>query len=497
MIDKLVDASRYLDDIFWRQSDPEGLGLYANLENSNNPRDIKLREFLMINGGRFDLTNDNKPFVGTKPMPPGRGLFPEGLTREELEKYATGHSDQRDELYSPYTVIRSNGAHLEAIPYRVAYRQFLLPAAKDLRNAADLCEDQAFADFLRLRADALVSDDYYKSDLAWVDLQNPKFDVIMAPYETYLDGVLGVKTSYGAAVMIRNEAESAKLAVYQQHVPEIQDALPLAPEDRPSKAGQPTPMEVMDTPFRGGDLRHGYQAVADNLPNDARIHEQKGTKKIFFKNYMDARVNDVILPLAKGIMDPAQAAQASADGYMATTVMHEICHGLGPAYSRTAGGKKDIREALADVFPGLEEAKADVVGMFALKLLIDKGVLPQEREQGYYASYVAGIFRTVRFGVGEAHGRAEMMEFNYLSEQKAITRDASGRYHIDYEKMPDTISTLAKELLEQEATGDRDRAGAWFQKYDVMPSELKSAMAELRNIPVDIDPIQPFPEKVQ
>jgi hypothetical protein len=497
MIDKLVDASRYLDDIFWRQSDPEGLALYKSLENSKSPRDIKLRQFLMINGSRFDLTNDNKPFVGTKPMPPGRGLYPDGLTREELEKYAAAHPDQKDELYSPYTVIRRNGDQMEAIPYRTEYRQFLIPAAKDLRDAADLSDDKAFADFLRLRADALLSDDYYKSDLAWVDLQNPKFDVIMAPYETYLDGVLGVKTSYGAAVMIRNETESVKLAVYQQHVPEIQDALPLAPEDRPSKAGQPTPMEVMDTPFRGGDLRHGYQAVADNLPNDARIHEQKGTKKIFFKNYMDARVNYVILPLAKSIMDPAQAAQATADGYMASTVMHEICHGLGPAYSRTASGKKDIREALADIYPGLEEAKADVVGMFALKFLMDKGVLPKEREQEYYASYVAGIFRTVRFGVGEAHGRAEMMEFNYLSEQKAITRDTSGRYHVDYAKMPDTIAALAKELLEQEATGDRDRAAAWFQKYDVMPSELQSAMAELRNIPVDVDPVQPFPEKVQ
>lgn len=497
MIDKLVDASRYLDDIFWRQSDPEGLALYKSLEKSKSPRDIKLRQFLMINGSRFDLTNDNKPFVGTKPMPPGRGLYPDGLTREELEKYVAAHPDQKDELYSPYTVIRRNGDQQEAIPYRAAYRQFLIPAAKDLRDAADLSDDKAFADFLRLRADAVLSDDYYKSDLAWVDLQNPKFDVIMAPYETYLDGVLGVKTSYGAAVMIRNEAESAKLAVYQQHVPEIQDALPLAAEDRPSKAGQPTPMEVMDTPFRGGDLRHGYQAVADNLPNDARIHEQKGTKKIFFKNYMDARVNYVILPLAKGIMDPAQAAQATADGYMASTVMHEICHGLGPAYSRTAAGKKDIREALADIYPGLEEAKADVVGMFALKFLMDKGVLPKQREQEYYASYVAGIFRTVRFGVGEAHGRAEMMEFNYLSEQKAITRDASGRYHVDYPKMPDVIAALAKELLEQEATGDRDRAAAWFQKYDVMPTELKSAMAELRNIPVDVDPVQPFPEKVQ
>ena len=497
MIDKLVEASRDLDDIFWRQSDPAGLELYQRLEKSQTKKDVELRRFLMINGGRFDLTNDNKPFVGTQPMPPGRGLYPEGLTREELDKYVAAHPDQKDELYSPNTIIRRNGDSLVAISYHTDYRQFLIPAVKALRDAADLSEDKAFANFLRLRADAFLSDDYYKSDLAWVDLQNPKFDVIMAPYETYLDGILGVKTSYGAAVMIRNEAESAKLATYQQHVPEIQDALPLAPDDRPSKAGQPSPMEVMDTPFRGGDLRHGYQAVADNLPNDARIHEQKGTKKIFFKNYMDARVNYVILPLAKRIMDPQQASLASAEGYMATTVMHEICHGLGPAYARTSSGKKDIREAIADVYPGLEEAKADIVGMYGLKFLIDKGVLPKEREQEYYASYVAGIFRTVRFGVGEAHGRAEMMEFNYLSEQKAIIGDSSGTYRIDYARMPETISALAKELLEQEATGDRTRAATWFQKYDVMPGDLKSKLAEIRDVPVDVDPVQPFPDKVQ
>ena len=497
MINKLVEASRDLDDIFWRQSDPEGLELYQRLVKSEKPGDVKLRRFLMINGSRFDLTNENKPFVGTRPMPAGRGLYPEDLARAELEKYVAAHPEQKDELYSPYTVVRRNGERLEAIPYHVAFRQFLMPAAKALREAADLSPDKGFADFLRLRADAFLSDDYYQSDLAWVDLQNPKFDVIMAPYETYLDGVLGVKTSYGAAVMIRNEAESAKLATYQQHVPELQDALPLASEDRPSKAGQPSPMEVMDTPFRGGDLRHGYQAVADNLPNDARIHEQKGTKKVFFKNYMDARVNDIILPLAKGIMDPQQATQASAEGYMASTVMHEICHGLGPAYARTSAGKKDIREALADVFPGLEEAKADVVGMYGLKFLIDQSVLPKEREQEYYASYVAGIFRTIRFGVGEAHGRAEMMEFNYLSEQKAIIRDSSGRYRINYQKMPQAIGSLAKELLEQEATGDRNRAAAWFEKYDVMPGELKSSLAELRSVPVDVDPVEPFSENVQ
>jgi hypothetical protein len=331
-----------------------------------------------------------------------------------------------------------------------------------------------------------------------MDLEDPKFDVIFAPYETYLDDLLGVKTSYGTAVMVRNPAESNKLAMYKKYVPDIQDALPIAPEDKPSKKGHSTPMEVMDTPFRSGDLRHGYQAVADNLPNDARIHEEKGTKKIFFKNFMDARVNYVVLPIGKRLMREDQASIASMDGYLAAVLMHEISHGLGPVYSRINGRQVDIREAIGPVFGGLEEAKADVVGMFGLNWLMEKGVLPKSRAPEYYASYVAGIFRTVRFGVAEAHGRAEMMEFNYLTEQGAITRDAqTGRYVIDYAKMPGALASLAKELLEIEATGDRARAEQWFKKYEVMPPELQSALANVKDVPVDIDPISPFKEKVQ
>src|SRR5206468_11881025 len=211
-------------------------------------------------------------------------------------------------------------------------------------------------------------------------------------------------------------------------VPQIQDALPLAPEDRPSKEGQPTPMEVMDAPFRAGDLRHGYQAVADNLPNDPRIHEQKGSKKIFFKNFMNARVNFVILPVAKRMLRPEQAAKVSGEGYLLATILHEMAHGLGPAFARAAAGKTDIREAIGPVFGGLEEAKADVVGMFSLKWLMDHNALPKEKLEEYYASYVGGIFRTVRFGAAEAHSQAELMEFNYLSERGAIQRESSGRY---------------------------------------------------------------------
>src|SRR5438034_11076499 len=220
-------------------------------------------------------------------------------------------------------------------------------------------------------------------------------------------------------------------------------------------------MEVMDAPFRAGDLRHGYQAVADNLPNDPRIHQEKGSKKIFFKNFMDARVNYVILPLARYMMPEEQVAVVSGEGYLLGTIMHEICHGLGPSFAHNNGGDKvDIRAAIGPIYGGLEEAKADVVGMFALRWLVDHGVLPKEKLQGYYASYLAGNFRTLRFGAVEAHGQAEMMEFNYYVEHGAVRRQDSGKYVVDYEKMPAQIEALAKELLDLEGKGDRAGAEA-------------------------------------
>jgi hypothetical protein len=496
MVAQLVDASGLLDCIYWRQRDPEGLKLYLSLAKSTDPQDILLRRYLKINGSRFDLIDDDKPFVGTEPMPPGRGFYSARVRHnspENLLAYYSNPANKMKEFLSPYTMIESRSAgdysFDVATPYHVAFAEFLKPMAKDLREAAALSDDPAFAKFLRLRADALLTDDYYPSDIAWLDLENPKFDVVFAPYEVYDDSLLGVKTTYGASVMIRNDAESQKLALYQKYVPDLQEALPLPAADLPSKRGKQSPMEVVDSPYRAGDLLHGYQAVADNLPNDPRIHEEKGSKKIFWKNFMDARVNYIILPLAQRTMRADQAAMATGEGYLADTIMHEISHGLGPAFAHTAQGKVQINEAIGSSYSALEESKADVVGEFCYGWLIDHGVLPEEGRKITYASYVAGIFRTVRFGVAEAHGAGEIMQFNYYVEQGAITRDAAtGLYVIDFDKMPAAIASLAKELLEQEATGDRARTDAWFKKYGTMPAELSALLAKTSDIPVDIDP---------
>jgi hypothetical protein len=497
LVDKLVDASRYLEEIYWRQMDPDGLTLYQSLAGSRDPRDVELRRYLRINASRFDLLDENKPFVGTAPMPPGRGFYPADLTQDKIEQYVKAHPEKKEAIYSSTTMVRWHDGELVGLPYHIVFRAFLEPASLRLREAAALSDDPAFSKFLRLRAEALLTDDYYKSDLAWLDLDRPKVDVIFAPYETYDDGLLGVKATYGAAVLVRNAAESSKLEIFQKYVADIQDALPLAPEDRPSKRGLQTPMEVMDAPYRAGDLTHGYQAVADNLPNDPRIHEQKGSKKIFFKNFMDARVNYVIIPVARHVMLPEQAAKVSGEGYVLGVIMHEISHGLGPAYARTPTGKMDIREAIGPAFSGLEEAKADVVGLFGLNWLVEHGYLTKSRMEECYASFVGGMFRTVRFGVGEAHSKAEMMELNYLVERSAIKRQSSGRYAIDYARMPSSLSDLAKELLTIEATGDRERAENWFKKYDVMPDELKATLKTATGVPVDIDPVFSFKEEVK
>jgi hypothetical protein len=491
MVAKLADACRLMDQLYWQQSDSGGWAMYHGTQSA------VMAQLFQINGSRWDLVAENAPFAGEEPMPPGHELYPFGLTRQQIESYTAVHPEQRAAIYSPWTLLRSSvpwtGLRaapdlLETVPYHVAYARWLEPIAVDLRGAAKLSSDPAFGRYLNLRADALLSDDYYASDIAWLDLNHPKIDLIFAPYETYLDGVLGVKTSYGGSILIRDEAESRKLAIYQQNEAAMQQALPIPGEDKPSKEGPATPMEVADAPLRAGDLRYGYQAVADNLPNDARIHAEKGSKKIFFRNFMDARVSNVILPIAGNLMAPEQVKNVSENGYLTAAILHEISHGLGRAYARIDGKQVDIREAIGPAYGGLEEAKADVTGIFLAKWLADKELIPQNELRAVYASYVAGIFRTLRFGTGEAHGRAEMMEFNYLLEHKALQQHDDGRYVVSFDAMPTVIEELAAKLLLFEAQGDRVGVEAWFGKYDVMPEALTKALLTLKDIPVDILP---------
>lgn len=498
MVAKLADACRLMDQAYWHQSDLGGYFMYHTSQSA------VLTKLFAINGSRWDLVDENFPVIGEEPYVPAHELYPFGLSRVEIDQYVAAHPDEKAAIYSPWTVVRSAPldldprlsqpviysvpAKLYTYPYHEAYAQWVKPMAEDLRAAAKLSADPAFARYLNLRADALLSDDYYASDIAWLDLKDPKVDLIFAPYETYLDGLLGVKTSYGGAILIRNDAESKKLAMYQQHEAAMQQALPVPAEDKPSKEGHATPMEVADAPLRAGDLHYGYQAVADNLPNDPRIHAEKGSKKIFFKNFMDLRVTNVILPIAGKMLAADQTKDVSGEGYLTGVILHEISHGLGPAFASVGGKQVPINEAIGPAFSGLEEAKADVTGIFLAKWLVDQKLLPASEMNGIYGSYVAGILRTLRFGTGESHGRAMMMEFNYLLEHNALSQGADGRYTIDYAAMPGAIAGLDEKLLLFEANGDRAGVEAWFAKYDLMPQALTKALDATNGIPVDVTP---------
>jgi len=498
MIAKLADALHLADEIYLRQSDLGGYWMYHGTQNES------LYRLFSINGSRWDLVDRNAPFIGEEPLLPGHELYPYGLTAAEVAQYVAAHPGEKAAIFDPHTVLRSapldipptqsqpvvygTPEKLYAVPYHEAYAEWVKPMAADLRAAAKLSADKAFAHYLNLRADALLTDDYYASDVAWLDLKDPKIDLIFAPYEVYLDGLLGVKTAYGGAILIRDEAESRKLAMYQEHEAAMQQALPVGAEDKPSKEGQAMPMEVVDAPLRAGDLRYGYQAVADSLPNDPKIHAEKGTKKIFFKNFMDARVNDVVVPMAQRLMTAAQAKEVSGEACLTGTILHEIAHGLGPVYARVDGREMPIDEAIGPAYSGLEEAKADVTGMFLAKWLEEQRLLTAGELDAVYDSYAASILRTLRFGTGEAHGRAQMMEFNYLVEQGALTQGGDGRFAVDSAAMAGAIETLDTKLLTLEATGDRAGAEAWMTKYDAMPASLTAALRSVADIPVDITP---------
>jgi len=496
LVEKLIEASQYLESIFWRQNSHDGLALLRTLESDPNKQ--PLLRYLKINAGPYDLIEENKPFIGTRERPPGAGFYPPDLTTEEFAHYLKEHPDERAALESPYTVIKRKGSLLVAVPYHEEYKKLLEPAAKLLREASELADDAALKKFLVSRADALLSDDYLPSDLDWLDMRDSKIDMAFAPYETYVDHLAGIKTAYEATIVIRDHEESEKLKVYQQYIDELQQNLPIDKQYKPSKAGLSSVMVVNYNIFRGGESAHGYQAVATNLPNDRRVHEQKGTKKLFFKNFMAARVEQIIRPIAQVLMLPEQAQVVTAQGYFNHTLLHEISHGLGPDFVQSDSGERvPIVRALGSYYDPLEEAKADMCGLHSLIYLLGKGVIPKSATEEQFASYLAGILRTVRFGTAEAHGRAEIIEFNYLMKEGAISYDAqTDKYQVNYDRMPEAVKKLTEELLLIEATGDQQRAKTLFTKFGNMPDFMKKSIEKLQQIPVDSAPQFAFPVKV-
>ena len=490
LLKHLVAASQQIDEIFWRQSYSKAVEIRDRLREAKDPTSSLLLRLVEINAGPFDRLEDFKPFYGAETLPPGAGFYAEDLTRKEFDDYVAAHPERRDALLSGQTVVKRNGKDLVAVPYHEEYARWLEPAAQELVAAAALSSNESFRRYLTSKAKALRDDDYFQTDCDWIDLKDSPYELVLGPFEVYDDQLMGIKTSYEASVAVRDVEESTRLAGYITHLQELENNLPYPEADRRNLAGLASPMVVVRDLYRGGDLRVGYQAAATNLPNDPKVHEKKGSKKIFWKNVFEARVDKVILPISRELMEPSQAKLVTARGVFEDVLMHELSHALGPRYVRGTNDKVPVNQKLGDLYSAIEELKATVAGLVSMAWFFDRGIMPPASEEEHYASYLGSILRAVRFGVGEAHGQASIVELNFLKEHGAIRRDAStGRWSVDASKMRGALRELTGKVLEIERAGDRPGAEVLFAKHGSIPADLAKDLERARTVPVEIEPI--------
>lgn len=492
VLEKFVQAARLADDIFWRQSHPEGLALKAMLEKSAAPEDKDYLQFLMINFGPFDRQDGNRPFLGVEAKPAGAGFYPRDLTREAFEAYLRQHPESKESFESPYTLIRRSGAGLEAVPYNAAYKDYLEPMAKALREAAGITANPSLKTYLIHRAEGLLANDYYQSDCDWIDLKDNVPEIVIGPFEVYEDGLNGIKASYESFVYINDLEEMKKIKGYLRYVDEMQKSLPVDKKYRDAAVtGLESPLNVVYEIFTAGDTKAGIQTSAFVLPNDERVREKKGTKKVFLKNMMEAKFNKSLIPISQRVLAPEDVPFVSFDAYFNEVVLHEIAHVLGVNYiTLPDGAKTTVNKALKDLNSAIGEGKADIVGLYAVRLLMDKGWMAKDRKKEVYTTYLAGLFRAMRFGAKEAHGRGTLVQFNFLREKGAILYDpATDTFRVDMAKIEDAVRDLAARFLIVEGDGDYQKAARFLEKYGQLEAFTENALKKLADIPVDIAPV--------
>jgi hypothetical protein len=492
---ELVAAARVMDEIFLRQVWTGNPDLRARLAELKGPDAEAARAYFAVNFGPWDRLDGMEPFLGERPHPPGAGYYPEDMTREELEGWLAEHPDDEAAFTSLTTVIRRQDPDLVAVPYSSAYREWLEPAAEALRRAAAATGNESLRRFLELRADAFLSDDYYASDVAWMDLDSP-VEVTIGPYETYEDGLFGYKAAFEAFVTVASAEESARLERFKALLPWLERNLPIPEEHKNLERGSESPIRVVDVLYVGGDSKAGVQTLAFNLPNDERVREEKGSKKVLLRNVLRAKFDQVLLPIAERVLPAADAGRVSFDAYMAETLHHELSHGLGPGRITVDGRATEVRLELKELYSTMEEAKADVMGIYDILALIDKGEIPAEMRATLEPTYVAGLFRAARFGVHEAHGRGVVSQFNYLLERGALEVDAEGRFRPVGERFDAAIEALLNDLLMLQAEGDYIGTAEFLDTYGVASEALLAAIDRLGDVPVDIRPLYPQAEEL-
>jgi len=492
---KIIAAAKLYDRLYLRQIWSGNEALLKKLQADQSPIGRLRLHYFMINKGPWSQLDANETFIeGAPTRPPQANFYPDDITKDEFNAWVNALSPAEKEQATGYFYVirRDANGKLKAVPYSEEYREFLEPAAKLLREAAALTTNKTLKDFLSKRAAAFASNDYYESDVAWMDLDSP-IDVTIGPYETYEDELFGYKAAFEAYVTLRDEAESAKLVKFSQYLQEIEDHLPIDPKYRNPKLGSASPMRVVNEVFSSGEGNSGVQTAAFNLPNDERVVKEKGSKRIMLKNVQDAKFNKTLIPISRVVLDPAQQKDLAFDAFFTHILMHELMHGLGPHNINVGGQATTVRLQLKDQYSAIEEAKADMTGLWALQYLIDKGVIDKSMQRTLYTTNLASMFRSVRFGITDAHGRGVAMQFNYLSDEGAIKfNDKAGTFSVDEAKIREAVRKLTHELMTIEAEGSYDKAKALLEKYAVIRPQMKSAFDKLNNVPVDIEPIFPL-----
>ncbi len=479
MIPILIDAAREMDQVFWMQAYGDRDALLASIS------DADLRRFAEINYGPWDRLDGDKPFVeGVGEKPPGANFYPADMTKEEFEQALRAGSNE--DLKSLYTLVRRDGGSLKAVPYHEAYAAQHEAAAEKLRAAAELAEDAGLKNYLLRRAEALLSDDYQPSDLAWMDMKDNVLDVVIGPIETYEDQLYGYKAGHEAYILAKDLDWSRRLARYVSLLPELQRGLPVADAYKQETPGAESELNAYDLLYVAGHANAGSKTIAINLPNDEQVQLQKGTRRLQLKNAMRAKFDKILIPIAEALIVPEQRKHATFDAFFANTMFHEVAHGLG--IKNTLTGKGSVREALKEQASALEEGKADVLGLYMVTELHKRGELGDAALADNYVTFLGSIFRSVRFGASSAHGRANMVRFNFFQKMGAFTRGADGRYRVDMEKMAAAVNALSEKILTLQGDGDYDGVTRLMDDLGRISPELQADLDRLASlgIPVDI-----------
>jgi hypothetical protein len=490
-VDLLIDASRLLDDVFDRQAYAQNPALRRCLEADTSLAGRERLAYFEIMRGPWDRQDHHAPFATDAARPPGAGFYPPDLTAAAFRAFVEAHPDRRVELESLFTLVERQGDELRAVPFSKAFSAWLEPAAHKLEAAAELTSNASLRAFLRSRAAAFRSDDYYQSDKDWMDLDGA-LEVTIGPYETYEDELLGLKASFQSFVTVTDPQASEDLAKYKGLLPEMERHLPV-PDHVKTTRGAESPIRVVDLVFSSGDARKSVQAIAFNLPNDERVRAEKGAKKVLLRNVIETKFERIMRPIAERVLDPAQLPLLSARAFFNETLFHELSHSLGPAFTREGEREIEVRVALGGSYAAIEEAKADAMGAYNVLYMIERGELPRELHDELLVSYFAGLFRSARFGVAEAHGKAAALQANRFLRVGAATCDAAtGRFSVDIAAMPGAIAALVRDICLLQHAGDRAGVEAMLADLGAVSPPLASALARLDDIPIDIRPVYPL-----